>query len=173
MANARNAKNLFKKNRSLDVSPDFAAFYQDNNQAGTAGSTNGADVNKGVAALMGFMTLCAAMLLVLGLFFGARWIYRSTQNDSKPVVVDTTTDAQGVVATADGGGASITIDDKAALDLSNDKSKDLAKTPAAADDTKSDSKVSGASTTTTSTTLPSTADKAPISTIPDTGVTFP
>jgi hypothetical protein len=122
---------------------------------------------------MGFMTLCAAMLLVLGLFFGARWIYRSTQNDSKPVVVDTTTDAQGVVATADGGGASITIDDKAALDLSNDKSKDLAKTPAAADDTKSDSKVSGASTTTTSTTLPSTADKAPISTIPDTGVTFP
>jgi hypothetical protein len=173
MANVRNAKNLFKKNRNLDVSPDFAAFYQDNNQAAATGSTNGTDVNKGVAALMGFMTLCAAMLLVLGLFFGARWIYRSTQNDSKSVVVDTNTNVQGVVTATDGGAASITIDDKAALDLSNDKSKDLTKSPAAADDAKSDSKVSGANTTGTSTTLPSAADKAPISTIPDTGVTFP
>ena len=152
-------KELFKKSKSYDVTPDFEAFYQDTNKTQTT-----ADVSKGVAALLGFMTLCAAMLLVLGLFFGARWIYRST-NDSKALVVDTSMPEKGTVITPDSN-SSITIPNpvgNGAVNISN---------PATSGSSTTGTPASTPATSSTST-LPSTAEQAPpINTIPKTGITL-
>lgn len=67
-----------KQKNTSEVPPEVKQYYESEHRE-----------RVGLAWLVAFLSLIATVLIVAGLFFGGRWIYRKVSNDNPPANVQT------------------------------------------------------------------------------------